>query len=71
MRIPVILLTAGLLLTTLAVAPAAEANHRCYTWGSYQVCRYIPFDEIPEEILDELRNPDGCIDVDEGPFCLP
>lgn len=71
MRFPVVLLTAGILLATLAVAPAAEAGHRCYTIGSYQVCRYVPFDEIPEEVLKEIRDPDGCLDVDEGPVCLP
>lgn len=65
MRLPLVLLAiVGLTLAT-AVVPVAEANHRCYTLGSYQVCRYIPGDEI----VDDVR--DGCVAVGLGPNCLP
>lgn len=47
-----------------AVTPVAEANHRCYTIGSYQVCRYIPGDEV----LDWVR--DGCVPVGDDLVCL-
>ena len=53
-----------LLSLTVAVAPVAEANHRCYTLGSYQVCRYIPGDEA----IDWVR--DGCVPVDDHLLCL-
>ena len=53
-----------LLSFTTALAPVAEANHRCYTLGSYQVCRYIPGDEV----IDWVR--EGCIPVDMHLLCL-
>ena len=42
--------TAGALLAT-AFASGAQASHRCHTLGHYQVCTFIPGDEILDDIL--------------------
>ncbi len=34
-----------------ATAPAAHANHRCYTLGDYQVCHHVPGDEVLDDLL--------------------
>jgi hypothetical protein len=48
----------------VALTPVAEASHRCYTLGDYQVCHYIPGDEA----LDWVR--DGCVPVGDNLYCL-
>lgn len=46
----VIVLVVGLAFAA-AVTPVVEADHRCYTIGSPQVCRYIPGDRLAECLL--------------------
>lgn len=64
MRTPLVLLAIAGLAFATALVPVAEASHRCYTIGDYQVCRHIPGDEI----LDDLR--DGCVEVGLHYLCL-
>ena len=60
----VVLIALVALSAFVAITPVAEANHRCYTIGSYQMCRYIPGDEA----LDWVR--DGCVPVGDDVVCL-